>query len=272
MLPIALAMVLCVALWLGPCLPFVLTSAPEPPAWPRKGASGEPMPAWFREGSAPRAPGWPDRGCVQGPFMIVGMFLAWGLLFFLFYLLHRWRLALLPPSEFVFPSANALGLSLTVSVGLGINLTGLAGLGLLRAILGRTAYREYLHRGSTSARDMGRLVVFLSLPWCLLGLIGLPLTMSCYARADADGIATRGVGAWSETFHPYDSVEGLTLQPYHFDKGKRIDVPKVAVTFDDGSEWESGPLRQDEAPRFVEWMEAKTGKHAIRVEPPPAGK
>ena len=121
MLPILLTMLLCVALWLGPCLPFVLTPAPAQQTWPRKGASGEPMPAWFREGLAPRAPDWPDRGCVQVPFMIVGMFAAWGLLFVLFFLLHRWRVALLPASEFVFPSTSALGVSLAVSVGLGIN-------------------------------------------------------------------------------------------------------------------------------------------------------
>jgi hypothetical protein len=211
------------------------------------------------------------------PFL-VGGFLALGAGWaFLLHVLGEEHARSFPPALFLF-KPFAYGLIFAVpSIFLGIFTTLPVMMLLLRLVMGRRLFLEYLfwdegrlNRGALSAdgiiRMLSILALLVSVPCA--GFVGL--AMNWYTRFTEDEIAVKPLFGFSEEKHAYGDIEQLVISSHRRAGEDIIEGSELGIRFQDGRTWRTGqtfelPRDNVERDRFLAFLQRKSGKPIQRL-------
>ena len=211
------------------------------------------------------------------PF-IVGGFLALGAGWaFLLHVLGEEHARSFPPALFLF-KPFAYGLIFAVPrIFLGIFTTLPVLILLLRLVLGRRLFLEYLfwdegrlNRGTLNADGLIRMLSILALLVSVpcAGFVGL--AMNWYTRFTEDEIAVKPLFGFREEKHAYGDIEQLVISSHRRVGANSIEGSELGIRFQDGRTWRTGQtfaLARDNAERnrFFAFLERKTDKPIKRL-------
>ncbi|HWG46410.1 MAG TPA: hypothetical protein VN688_26855 [Gemmataceae bacterium] len=178
------------------------------------------------------------------------------------------------PAVFVFTPFSYGMLSALPAAMLGICTAAPLTFLLMRLVLGRSRFNEYLFweegraepKWGVSVRER-YLTVFSCMGCCLSILCVLYVwqTMNWYARVQEDGIAIKRLLDVREHVYPYNSVEQITLTSGPGPNGG--PVPNLRIQFRDGQVWETDTTfalpPSPERDRLLDFLRRKTGQSLL---------
>jgi hypothetical protein len=148
---------------------------------------------------------------------------------------------------------------------------------LARLVLGRRRFREYLFwdegrlaSGGTPAEGVISMLAHLAVFSGVLSAGFVVLVMNWYARFTEEEIAIKRLLAVREEAHLYGSVVQVVLTT-HAKQGRDIlEREDVHLRFADGKTWDTDatfflPRDATERQRFLDFLQAKTGKPIVRA-------